>query len=269
VAAAHRGLAIDDEPVHDFSWYAAKNLMQVGEPRVPFARLRLRDDPAARAEYALDLLPARRTSRLHYEPEPVPLAEANAFARLAERWNHRYAQTTDPAQIERLLDWNVEAVFEDLNHAPYHDEMAGWMRYSQRSSGRHRDGLDARCMNVAIAELWLTFHAPWLLRSPLRPWFARRYRNQIGPVATLGTLSGGFWDPGDAYTAGRFLIRFWLECTRVGLFIHPYGNLVTNRPVAERVQKELGLTDTWLVFKIGRSAPPPQSHRRSVEEILL
>jgi len=88
------------------------------------------------------------------------------------------------------------------------------------------------------------------------------------PVATLGFLCGPFWDPRDAAATGRALLHFWLECTRLGLSIHPYGNLVTNRPTAARVRAETGLEDPWLVFKIGRSAAPPASRRRAVEEIL-
>ena len=103
---------------------------------------------------------------------------------------------------------------------------------------------------------------------PLRPWFRRRYRAQIGPVATLGFLCGPFWDPRDAAATGRLLLHFWLECTRLGLSIHPYGNLVTNRATAARVRAETGLDDVWLAFKIGHSAAPPASRRRAVEEIL-
>ena len=117
--------------------------------------------------------------------------------------------------------------------------------------------------------MWLAFNAPWLLRMPLLSgWFRSRYRAQIGPVTTLGLLSGPFWDPRDAYPAGEFLARFWLECTRLGYYLHPYGNLVTNRPIAARVREATGVPDVWLAFKIGRSDVPPRSHRLSVEEIL-
>src|SRR5205823_1582965 len=98
-------------------------------------------------------------------------------------------------------------------------------------------------------------------------WFRRRYREQVGPVATLGYLAGAFWDPADAFEAGRMLIRWWLECTRFGLYIHPYGNLMTHRPTAARVAEELAVNDVWLVFKIGRSPTPPASLRRSFEEL--
>src|SRR3989442_11245296 len=113
-------------------------------------------------------------------------------------------------------------------------------------------------MNVPPVGLWPQFHRPGLLPfPPLQPWFRRRYRAQIGRVATLGFLCGPFWDPRDAAATGRLLLHFWLECTRLGLSIHPYGNLVTNRPTAARVRAETGLDDIWLALKIGHSAPPP------------
>lgn len=270
IVAAHRGFSVDEERVRELDAYSAERLRAIRDPFVPFARLRLREDSSAEPTHALELLDRRRTSRLAYGPEAVDAGTAERLDAIARWWKHRYAQVTEVSRIERLLDWNVEAVFEDLNHAPYHDEIAGWIRYSNTSSQRHRDGLDARCMNVAPAELWLTFHAPALLKLGFaRPWFRRRYRDQIGPVATMGFLSGPFWDPRDAYRAGALLMHFWLECTRLGWYLHPYGNLVTNRPTAAKVEAEMGLPDIWLAFKIGRSPEPPKSRRRSIEEVLL
>jgi hypothetical protein len=85
----------------------------------------------------------------------------------------------------------------------------------------------------------------------------------------MGFLCGPFWAPRDAFSTGQLLMRFWLECTRLGYHLHPYGNLVTNRPCAARLQTLTGLADVWLTFKIGRSDSPPASHRRSLEEVLI
>jgi hypothetical protein len=270
IVAAHHGLALDATPVADLGDYTVARLASRTEAQIPFARLRLRPDAAARPTHELTLLEQRRTSRLPYRADPVAPADARALEHVATQFGHRYRQLTDPAQVERILAWNVDAVFEDLNHPPYRDELRSWLRYSDAQSSRERDGLDARCMNTPPLELWLAFHASWLLTLPFtRPVFARRYRRQIGPVTTLGMLDGPFWDPRDAYGTGRFLIHFWLEVTRLGYVIHPYGNLVTNRPTAARVAKETGLDRVWLVFKIGRSSEPPLSHRRSIDEVLL
>jgi hypothetical protein len=270
IVAAHRGLALDDAPVADLGDYTAARLTARSETQLPFARLRLRPDSAARPLYDLALLEQRRTSRLPYRADPVDPAHAASLDALARAWGHRYHQVTDPAQIERILAWNTDALFEDLNHAPYCDELRSWLRYSNAQSSRTRDGLDARCMATPPLELWLAFHFPGLLRfPPTRPMFARHYRHQIGHVTTLGVLDGPFWDPHDAYDTGRFLMHFWLAVTRLGYSIHPYGNLVTNRATAARVANDTGLTRIWLVFKIGRSDPPPLSHRRSVDEVLI
>jgi hypothetical protein len=270
LAAAHRGLAVEWTLVHPPDWYRAENLERQPQALLPFARLSLRPDPQVRADVPLELIRRRQTSRLPYGREPVTPEHATQLDQVARPWNHRYGQIVEAARVERLLGWNIDAVIADLNHAPYREEMSGWLRYFEATSSRHRDGLDARCMNVAPWELWFPFRWPGALRwPPTERWFRKRYRQQIGPVATLGYLSGKFWDPRDAFDCGRFLVRFWLECTRLGYFIHPYGNLVTHRPVAERVEQELGEKLIWLVFKIGRCATPPRSRRRSVDQVLL
>jgi hypothetical protein len=44
---------------------------------------------------------------------------------------------------------------------------------------------------------------------------------------------------------------------------------VTNRPVAEKIEKEFGIENIWLIFKIGFSVEPPKSRRLPIEKILL
>ena len=64
-------------------------------------------------------------------------------------------------------------------------------------------------------------------------------------------------------------MRFWLELAQHDLYIHPYGNLVTNRAAAEWCLQTLRVPQIWLIFKIGFSKVPPRSFRRSVQEVLI
>jgi len=270
VLAAHRGLALSYRPAHAPDWYRAEHLAQVELEMLPFATLALAPDPDARGAFDEAAFLRRRTSRLPYAPDPLPDAAVEQLSAVARAFDQGFSVVRDPALIERLLAWNIDAVFEDLNAPGYHDEISAWFRLGDREARVHRDGLDARCMNQSALELWMVRHAPRVLTIPgLRRAFAARYRRQIGPVATVGVLAGGFWKPEDAFKDGRALIHFWVEVTRLGLSIHPYGNVVTNRPVAARVAKAIGVPDPWLVFKIGRSPEAPESYRRSVEEVLL
>jgi hypothetical protein len=82
-------------------------------------------------------------------------------------------------------------------------------------------------------------------------------------------LAGRFWEPERAFETGRFLMRFWLELAKRDLYIHPYGNMVTNKAAAEWTLQRLQVPHIWLIFRIGFSNAPPPSYRRSVEEVLL
>jgi nitroreductase len=85
----------------------------------------------------------------------------------------------------------------------------------------------------------------------------------------FGYVSGPFWEPEEALTAGRFLMHFWLELTKLGLYLHPFGNLVTNRAARSWLERELDAKDLWFVFRVGYSPEPPQSHRRKLSDALV
>ena len=273
VLAANRSLKLEWELQHAPDWYAREILRPGGEELMHFARLRLseRGDAGVAAEsYEDSLFFRRRTSRISLLPKPVEESASRALAELADAWGQRYEQITDAAKIERILRRNTEALFEDLNSPDYHDEIVGWFRFTDRAARRTRDGLDYRCMNSSRAAFWAAARMPRLLLLPFtRRILARVYRSQLGLVPTIGLISGRFWEPENAFESGRFLLRFWLEAARRGLYIHPYGNMVTNRRAARWCREETGVEGIWLVFKIGYSEEPPASYRRTPEEVLV
>ncbi|MGH9968723.1 MAG: hypothetical protein ACREBG_12965 [Pyrinomonadaceae bacterium] len=268
--ASQKGLRLQHKLHHDPSWYASAILKTTGQTFLPFARLRLEPGETAARGFDPELFLKRRTSRLSLSPDPVPDSVTASLKTLAHEWDQRYEQITDLKTIERILEQNTEALFEDLNNPGYHDEIVEWFRFSDRAARATRDGLDYRCMNTSRTAYWLTARFPRLLQLPLaRPVLAKQYRSQLGNVPTIGMLVGEFWQPEQAFKTGSFLMRFWLETARQNLYLHPYGNLVTNHKAAKWLLDETGMPNIWLVFKIGYSPEPPKSYRRSVEEILL
>lgn len=236
---------------------------------LPFAKLSLTEE---RTDSKFDnaLFFKRRTSRISFSSQPVPNEAVEALSKLARKWGHTYEQVTTPETIERILDRNIEAVFEDLNSSEYHDEIVEWFRFTDRSARETRDGLDYRCMNSSQLSFWLAARFPHLLQLPVsRALLKKIYRRQLGAVPAVGMLAGPFWDPDDAFETGRFLMHFWLELAKRDLYIHPYGNLVTNKAAASEIFGVLGIPRIWLIFRIGFSKEPRQSYRRTVEEVLV
>ena len=237
---------------------------------LPFARLRLSPCSPVENPYPESVFLKRRTSRISLLPTPIGDTEVAILAKLANQWGQRYEQITDSEQIEKILAQNTNALFEDLNTPAYHDEIVSWFRFTDRAAKRHRDGLDWRCMNTSRTAFWLAARMPKLLAFPLtKPLLRRQYRRQLGLVPTIGILAGDFFCASGAFETGRFLIRFWLETARLGLYLHPYGNMVTNPSAANWLAEATRIKDIWLIFKIGHSGAPPKSYRRFLADAIV
>jgi hypothetical protein len=270
ILAANRSYKLRYELYREPSQYTPEIIERTTAPLLPFARLYLEAGTVAPSPYAESLFLTRRTSRISLLPARVPDEAAQALGNLARQWGQRYEQVTDAEMIERTLRCNTEALFEDLNAPAYHDEIVAWFRFTDASSRRTRDGLDYRCMNASRFAFWLIARFPKLMQLSLtRGSLQKIYRAQLGTVPTIGMLAGPFWEPARAFETGRFLMHFWLELAKRDLYIHPYGNLVTNKRAADWCRETIGVPDIWLIFKIGYSQEPPKSYRRSVEEVLV
>ena len=270
ILSLQNNFRLDFELFHEPDWYAPAILETKTPTLLPFARLILSQAEQAEHRYPSELFDKRRTSRLSLSPEFVPEDVLETLKHLAADWEQKFAWTTDAAQIERIMRRNTEALFEDLNLPDYHDEIVEWFRFSDQESKEKLDGLDYRCMNTPRVTFWMSARMSWLMKTPVAAnILARIYRAQLGTIPTLGILAGEFWQPRAAIKSGRFLMRFWLETALHNLYIHPFGNLVTNRAAAKDVQNEMGIENIWLIFKIGYSPEPPKSYRLPLEKILI
>lgn len=270
ILAERAGFRLSYELFHEPDWFAPRILEIKDHTVIPFAKLKLDEGEVVSNKYDENLFLKRRTSRLSLHDKSVPDEIVSSLQKISRRFNQNFSVETDVEKIERIIGWNTEAVFEDLNSADYHDEIVKWFRYSDAQSRRHLDGLDYRAMNTSSLTLWMSAQMPWLMRVPVsKQIMAKIYRAQLGLIPTLGVINGGFWKPSDAIGAGKFLMRFWLETAVQNLYIHPYGNLITNRKIAEKVEAELKISDIWLIFKIGYSAEPPKSYRLPIEKVLI
>lgn len=238
-------------------------------PLIRFAELVL-DGPSEASPYPDHLFEIRKTSRLPNNSVRISPALTAQLKELAPRYGQHYHQFEDPALIERIVLENIRAVFNDLNVPAYHREIARWFRYSDKEAQTKADGLDYRCMRILPMQLRLMRSLPQIMRWPLtRGLIKRIYRRQLGEISHLGVISGPFFDDVAAIDAGAFLMRFWLELSRCRLFIHPFGNLVTNPEAKARVRQMTRIDDVWLVFRVGYTDEPPQSFRRPLNEVLI
>jgi len=266
IVAAHENKRLSYVVSDDLREIAKR--IRVADELLPFAMLRLDAETNASSEFGIELVIRRATARMAYEATPVREKSLQRLAEVAAAQGAIFGSTANLAAIRAIADANITALFDDLNDANYHDEIAAWFRCGRRQEREHRDGLSSRCMSMSSLELSIAKNAPGLLHVPgLSAAAASHYRRALA-TPCIGWLSGGFWEPAAALDSGHALMRFWLAVTGEGLSLHPLGNLVTKHAAAKQFESITGATNVWLVFKLGYARNVPRSLRRPVTDFL-
>jgi hypothetical protein len=263
IAAAARGLEVGC----DYSG----NPPRAEEAAEPLARLTLREGVVDAA--TIELLRRRRTSRLPYDGLPVPDDVLASLARVAAPWGHAAGFSSDPSTVSWLVGLNCDTLFYDLDNDGARAEIGRWIRTSDSEARRTADGFAPSALGFPGPLVGLFFFRHGLFRPRAARAIARRlYLRTMRGTATVGWLRGPFRTPTDCFASGRMLLRFWLELTRHGLVLHPFGSVITNERaharLAERLALEEGERELWLVLRLGRSVEPPSSSRLPTERLL-
>jgi hypothetical protein len=139
IVAAHESKKLSYVVSDDLPEIAKR--IRVTDELLPFAKLRLDDEANAKSEFEVELVVRRATARMAYETTPVSERSLQRLADVAAAQGAIFGSTATRAAIRAIADANITALFDDLNDANYHDEIAPWFRCGGRQEQEHRDGL--------------------------------------------------------------------------------------------------------------------------------
>jgi hypothetical protein len=266
VAAAAGGLAAEAEPLFP-------KLGAGSDERPLFARLRLaeRHEPP---RFAAELLARRRTARGAYDGRPADGEALAALQAVVEEAGHQASFTSERDLVDWIVGLNADTLFYDLDDDATRVEIGRWIRTSQAEARRTRDGFSPAALGFPgpLVGLFFFHHRAFASR-PVRRLARRFFLWRTRGTATVGWLRGPWASPQDWYAAGRMLMRFWLELTRHGLYLQPFGSVITNPTaharMAERLQVDERDGEVWLLLRLGYCSTPPRSLRRPAAEVLI
>ena len=212
------------------------------------------------------LLDARRTSRLPYhdrEVAPDALVRLEGIARAA---GHRLLVQSDPAIVGPLLHLNASAIIDNLQLTSEREEIRGWHRLGP--TPEFGDGLWQAPMNQPAWELRSAFAMPWLFAWPgFRGFAVHRYLKTQAGTRHVALLCGPFARWKDLTAAGRMLFDLWIAMAAEGIYMQPFGSMLTNPVYSHQLADQFGVDDCWLVMRLGYSEFPPRAPR--LETILI
>jgi hypothetical protein len=153
---------------------------------------------------------------------------------------------------------------------PVVDELRSWLRLSKHDPRYERDGLTYECLALSRLEalalrLLLRPRAyRFVLRFGLHRSFTASATSVLEVDGSVLVLVGAADSPEELLLSGRSLLRVWLELATAGFYTHPLSQIIDCRRTEQELTRRLALEPgrrLLSVFRAGRSAPPPASHR--------
>ena len=77
----------------------------------------------------------------------------------------------------------------------------------------------------------------------------------------VAILRGRFGSWPELVLAGRVLMQLWLSMTRHGVYMLPFGSMITNSTCNRYLRERFAADDIWFILRFGYSAVPPQAPR--------
>ena len=266
VAAGKFGLTVETEPLFP-------SLGADADERPLVARLRLasRETPA---RFAAELLERRRTSRVPYDGRPVDEQALAELSGIAAEFGHQASFTSDPALVDWVLSLNADTVFYDLDEDDRREEIGRWTHPSnaRRAGAGRRLLAGAASASPRPSSASSSIGTASFAQRPVRALARRLYLRSMRGTTTVGWIAGPWSTPAECLAAGRMLLRFWLALTAHGLYLQPFGSVITSPTsharLAEQLRVREGEREIWLLLRIGSGPEPPRSARRPPAEIL-
>jgi hypothetical protein len=206
------------------------------------------------------ILEARRTSRLPYDGRLVAPRALAEFEGVAASHGHRFESFADPVIVRDVLRRNVTALLENNLKSAELEELCRWIRMADTPAVG--DGLWAGPMNQPRSEMRLALRFPRLFLLPGITSFAiaKYLRTQAG-TRHVAILRGPFGAWPNLVEAGRMLMRLWLSMTRHGVYMLPFGSMITNARCNRYLREQFSADDIWFILRFGYSAVPPKAPR--------
>jgi hypothetical protein len=218
---------------------------------------------------------SRQTSRRPYDASLVQDAVIASAEAVATTGGHVFRTTADPQTVRQLVRINQATLFSDLQNDAVYDEIMTWLRFDRSEASARGDGLSAEAMLMPGPVLRFAMGHRALWRAPVIGAIIRGvYLRTMRGVRQLGWLEGPFDEPADYVEAGRTFLRVWLDLTANGVYLHPFGTVITNPGSHRAFVTSVGAEErdgrmAWMLFRFGHSARPPVAHRRPAEAMLI
>lgn len=217
----------------------------------------------------------RQTSRRKYTTG-LDQATAEQLTAHAKKYGMQLSHVPPDKTLE-VMWLNQRAVFDDMFDPAVNQELDHWLRYSKRQKESKQDGLAYDCMQLNGKLMKLSVKHPGILRAPgLSKLIKKYYLRTMQDDSDVFYVLAPFSTEEESYNVGVMVGELWLNLSREGYYIHPFGTIMSNHAAHHDFLRLVGVTNENLaenhlvfIFRAGRSDKPVASLRLPYDKHLI
>jgi hypothetical protein len=264
------GTTVEDFPE------GAYNLDEVG--RKPVALITLTKQPNIGQDDLAGYIYTRQTNRRPFEESPVSDEEYAVLARSVADERVQLVSINDRGRMRPLLAIFERAMVIECEARHLFEETRIWFRFSEKERAQKRDGLSLpqtgiTGLRVPVLEWYLKHGDPqrWHNKRSVDA-YLKVFRRGLASAQGLLLLKTATNTQTDWVRAGRAYGRIGLAASKLGLFMHPYSQVLQEYPEMDHLQREfnhvLGVTGeekVQMAVRLGRGPAPYYAYRRNLD----
>lgn len=210
---------------------------------------------------------SRQTSRKKYTAG-ISEQEKQAVQNVADQYGLS-AQFVPPDQARQVIWLNQRAVFDDMFDPDVRGELNHWFRYNAAEKIEKQDGLAYDCMELSGSAMRFAVKHYKMLHWPIvAPIVQRYYTRTMMDSSSVGYVTAPFQTEQQGYAIGQCIMDIWMDLTKAGHYLHPFGTIVSNDKAHADFCKVVGLQKETrdanyvsFIFRAGASEKPVESER--------
>lgn len=199
----------------------------------------------------LALIDKRHTDKSAYSSGKIKQDVANA---LLNKYSILSLYQNGDENFDYLKRISIDAVTVQSANQAYRDELAEWLRFSDKEAANKLDGITADMMGlkgiVKTFYYWTTTRV-----SAKGDKFAEQgistAKKQLNNCGAFAVITGGNTFE-ELINMGRKTQAFWFDCTENNIAVQPFSAALETQPFCSSIQNDLGVTaPVQMILRLG------------------
>jgi hypothetical protein len=239
------------------------------------ATVRLQKDKSV--DFPLEKIKRRRTVRSNYLDQEIKLDDIRfitkhdpQFCLIPTASPHSFYFPNTSPQGKYLQEGNIEANRNQAFRDPAQEELANWIRWSNKDAKKYRDGLTPETMEIkGIAGLFVRkfYNRESVLKKSFREQGVDMIVKQVKTCGGWLIVTSQDSNISTLIEYGRVWEDMLLRIREKMIGIHPMSQMLEEEPWKKQIAKDLGLTgEVQWILRIGylKDYPDPVSLRMPI-----